>query len=65
MLAPSGKADLVFVDKVADTGALTMGSINLITSEAVVDMIQVNLTMYEQNNVWLFFSRRSKRKFGP
>ena len=31
----------VFVDKVADTCALTMGSISLLTSNAVVELIQV------------------------
>ncbi|KAK3926013.1 Transposable element Hobo transposase [Frankliniella fusca] len=37
---PGGLRD-VFVDKVADTCALTMGAVNLLTSDAVVDLLQV------------------------
>ncbi|KAK3930856.1 Transposable element Hobo transposase [Frankliniella fusca] len=37
---PSGLRD-VFVDKVADTCALTMGAVDLLTGDAVVEMVQV------------------------
>ncbi|KAK3920083.1 Transposable element Hobo transposase [Frankliniella fusca] len=36
---PGGLRD-VFIDELADTSALTMGSISLLTSPAVVDLIQ-------------------------